>query len=145
MIVLNAAVAFAQERQAARAVEALAAYLPLQARVLRDGVVRVVPAVDLVTGDVLVIAEGDRVSADARLIDGAVELPSTRVTAAGHCRYARADLLAILRLRGGRRILPPHTAARHGDPTIGRRQVGAVPRKMIDGRTRRRAQRTIAT
>ena len=33
-------------------------------------------------------------------------LPSTRVTVGGHCRYARTDLLAVLRLRGGRKILP---------------------------------------
>ena len=37
VIAVNAAVAFLQERQAARAVEALAAYLPQQARVVRDG------------------------------------------------------------------------------------------------------------
>jgi calcium-translocating P-type ATPase len=80
VIVLNAAVAFAQERQAARAVEALAAYLPLQAHVLRDGGVRVVPAVDLVPGDLLLVAEGDRVSADARLIDGTVELDMSALT-----------------------------------------------------------------
>ena len=33
-------------------------------------------------------------------------LPATRVTAGGHCRYARSDLLAVLHLRGGRKILP---------------------------------------
>jgi magnesium-transporting ATPase (P-type) len=37
VIVLNAAFAFAQEMQAERAVEALAAFLPEHARVLRDG------------------------------------------------------------------------------------------------------------
>ena len=37
VILINAAFAFAQELQAERAVEALAAYLPAQARVIRDG------------------------------------------------------------------------------------------------------------
>ena len=37
VILLNAAFAFAQEMQAERAVEALAAFLPERARVLRDG------------------------------------------------------------------------------------------------------------
>ena len=37
VIVINAAFAFVQEMQAERAVEALAAYLPAQAKVLRDG------------------------------------------------------------------------------------------------------------
>lgn len=40
VILINAAFAFAQELQAERAVEALAAYLPAQARVVRDGVAR---------------------------------------------------------------------------------------------------------
>jgi magnesium-transporting ATPase (P-type) len=74
VIAVNAALAFAQEQQAARAVEALAAYLPLRARVIRDGAVSEVPATDLVVGDVLLLAEGDRVSADSRLINGALEV-----------------------------------------------------------------------
>ena len=65
-------------------------------------------------------------------------LPATRVTAGGHCRYARSDLLAVLHLRGGRKILPASTAARHGNPDLGRRQVAAVPRKL----TRRPEHRT---
>ena len=48
VIALNALFAFAQERQAVRAVEALRAYLPEQARVMRDGREQVVPARELV-------------------------------------------------------------------------------------------------
>jgi calcium-translocating P-type ATPase len=72
VILLNAGFAFAQERQAERAVEALAAYLPLSARVMRDGVLVEAPGRELVPGDVIEIAEGDRICADARLIDGSV-------------------------------------------------------------------------
>ena len=50
VIALNALFAFAQERQAVRAVEALRAYLPEQARVLRDGREQVVLARELVPG-----------------------------------------------------------------------------------------------
>ena len=74
VIVINAAFAFAQEMQAERAVEALAKYLPEHAKVLRDGREHVVEASGLVPGDVLVIEEGDRISADARLITGSVEV-----------------------------------------------------------------------
>jgi calcium-translocating P-type ATPase len=74
VIVINAVVAFAQERQAARAVDALAGYLPQQARVVRDRVAAVVPAIDVVPGDVLLLAEGDRVCADARLFEGSLEI-----------------------------------------------------------------------
>jgi calcium-translocating P-type ATPase len=74
VIVVNAVFAFAQEMQAERAVEALAKYLPETAKVLRDGAEQVIEASRLVPGDVLVIEEGDRISADARLITGSVEV-----------------------------------------------------------------------
>jgi magnesium-transporting ATPase (P-type) len=53
VIMLNAGLAFLQERQAERAVEALAAYLPARATVYRDGVRREVEARDLVPGSAL--------------------------------------------------------------------------------------------
>ena len=74
VIAVNAAFAFAQERHAEKAVEALAAYLPPTARVLREGEPTVIDARRLVPGDVIVVAEGDRVSADARLLSGSVEV-----------------------------------------------------------------------
>lgn len=58
VIVLNAALAFAQEQQAERAVEALSAFLPQQATVIRDGTTREVPVTTLVPGDVLIVDEG---------------------------------------------------------------------------------------
>ncbi len=80
LIFVNAAFAFAQELQAERAVEALAAYLPQEARVLRDGRERRIPAIELVPGDVLLIDEGERISADARLISGALEVDMSTLT-----------------------------------------------------------------
>ncbi|HSG13436.1 MAG TPA: cation-transporting P-type ATPase [Gaiellaceae bacterium] len=80
VIVLNALFAFAQERQAEHAVEALRRYLPLQAQVLRDGTLQQVEARTLVPGDVVVVEEGDRISADARLLDGAVEVDLSTLT-----------------------------------------------------------------
>jgi calcium-translocating P-type ATPase len=74
VIVLNAGFAFAQEMQAERAVEALQSYIPQRARVVRDGAETEVDAVDLVPGDLLLIAEGDRISADGQLIEGAIEV-----------------------------------------------------------------------
>jgi len=80
VIGVNALVAFAQERQAERAVEALAGYLPPTARVVRDSVTRTVPIAEVVRGDVLRLAEGDRICADARLLDGALELDMSALT-----------------------------------------------------------------
>ncbi|GLY30827.1 cation-transporting P-type ATPase [Kineosporia sp. NBRC 101731] len=80
VILLNAGFAFVQEMQAERAVEALAAFLPATARVVRDGVHREIPARELVPGDVLIIAEGDRICADARIIDGSMTLDLSALT-----------------------------------------------------------------
>ena len=80
VIVVNAGVAFAQERQAARAVDALAGYLPPHARVVRAGALVVLPATDVVPGDVLLLVEGDRVCADARLISGDLEVDMSALT-----------------------------------------------------------------
>ncbi|HST40875.1 MAG TPA: cation-transporting P-type ATPase [Conexibacter sp.] len=80
VVVLNALFAFWQEQQAERAVEALGAYLPPHATVMRDGRLQQIEARLLVPGDLLVIDEGQRVSADAELIAGAVEIDAAALT-----------------------------------------------------------------
>ena len=80
VIVLNAALAFAQEQQAVRAVEALRAYLPPHATVVRDGREQDIDARELVPGDVMVIREGGRVSADGRVLSGRVEIDMSALT-----------------------------------------------------------------
>jgi calcium-translocating P-type ATPase len=80
VILLNAAFAFVQERQAERAVEALGRYLPSHATVIRDGHRSELEARLLVPGDVLLIEEGDRVSADARLLEGSLEVDLSTLT-----------------------------------------------------------------
>ena len=80
VIVLNAAFAFAQERQAEHATEALRDLLPPRARVRRGGTLAEIDATALVPGDLLLLAEGDRLSADARLVAGAVEVDMSPLT-----------------------------------------------------------------
>jgi calcium-translocating P-type ATPase len=80
VIVLNAAFAFAQEVQAERAVEALQAYLAPHASVRRDGRRTDIDATEVVPGDIVLLAEGDRVIADARLLSGAVEVDISTLT-----------------------------------------------------------------
>ncbi|MFD3811166.1 cation-translocating P-type ATPase [Rhodococcus sp. NPDC058639] len=80
VIFLNAGFAFVQERHAEQAVEALSAYLPPHARVVRDGQETQVEAHLLVPGDVVVVSEGDRISADARLLSGAVDIDTSTLT-----------------------------------------------------------------
>jgi len=80
VILLNASFSFVQELQAERAVEALAAFLPERAWVLRDGSRQEIEARLLVPGDVLLIEEGERVCADARLMNGTVEVDMSALT-----------------------------------------------------------------
>jgi Ca2+-transporting ATPase len=68
VIVVNAAFSYFQEHRAEQAVAALRKMLPLSVRVRRDGEAVEVPSEDLVPGDVLLLAPGDRVAADADLI-----------------------------------------------------------------------------
>jgi calcium-translocating P-type ATPase len=92
VIVLNAVFAFAQERQAERAVEALAGYLPVEATVVRDGRTSRVDATGLVPGDLLLLTEGDRVPADARLLEGGLEIDLSTLTGESQPVYRSADL-----------------------------------------------------
>jgi calcium-translocating P-type ATPase len=80
VIILNAVFAFFQELQAERAVEALQDYLPQDAKVVRDDSVTTIEAVGLVPGDVIVIEEGDRISADGRLLEGSLEINASTLT-----------------------------------------------------------------
>ncbi len=80
VIVINAVFAFFQEIHAEHAVEALAAYLPESSSVVRGGRRLQVDAADLVRGDILVIEEGDRISADARIIKGTVDVDMSTLT-----------------------------------------------------------------
>jgi magnesium-transporting ATPase (P-type) len=70
-IALNVGVGVWQERQVGRAAEALERLGAPTARVLRDGALVAVPAPELVPGDVLVLTPGDRVAADARVLEAA--------------------------------------------------------------------------
>ena len=67
ILVLNAVLGLVQESRAEHAVDALAVMTRARSTVLRDGELRTVPSAELVPGDILVLAEGDQVGADARL------------------------------------------------------------------------------
>ncbi|MEV3965053.1 cation-transporting P-type ATPase [Nocardia sp. NPDC050193] len=80
VIVLNAVLAFWQESQAEHAVRALGRFLPARVSAVRDGTRTEVPAGQLVRGDILVLEEGERIPADARMIDGRVEVDMSALT-----------------------------------------------------------------
>ncbi len=69
VVLINGVFSFIQEARAERATRALAALLPTSATVLRNGRRRTIPAIELVPGDVLLVAEGDHISADADVLE----------------------------------------------------------------------------
>jgi potassium/sodium efflux P-type ATPase len=69
IVVLNAVLGYVQEARAEQAVAALQRMAAATAGVVRDGREARVAATDVVPGDVLLLAEGDAVSADARLVE----------------------------------------------------------------------------
>src|SRR5664280_1807127 len=68
VVPLNGVIGFFQEYRAEKATEALQKLVPANAKVVRDGEVTIVAAADLVPGDLIVLEEGDSISADARVI-----------------------------------------------------------------------------
>jgi Ca2+-transporting ATPase len=66
---LNAAVGLRQEGKAESAMNALKSMMKEEARVRRDGVEAKIPAEQLVVGDVVLIAAGDQVPADGRIVE----------------------------------------------------------------------------
>jgi Ca2+-transporting ATPase len=68
IVLLNAVLGFVQEHKAERALASLKRLSITTARVVREGIVRVIPAREVAPGDLIQIEAGDRVPADARLV-----------------------------------------------------------------------------
>lgn len=71
IVIVNAAIGIVQEKKAQSSLEALRNMSAPTARVLRQGEETVIPASELVVGDVVMLGDGDMVPADLRLIDSA--------------------------------------------------------------------------
>jgi P-type Ca2+ transporter type 2C len=69
VLAVNAFIGFATELKAARSIESLRALGGHSARVRREGQVRLIPAEELVPGDIILLDAGDSVSADLRLLE----------------------------------------------------------------------------
>ncbi len=69
VVVINAIIGFIQEGKAEQALDAIRKMLSLRAQVLRDGHRREVAAEDVVPGDIVFLASGDKVPADLRLVE----------------------------------------------------------------------------
>jgi H+-transporting ATPase len=80
LLVFNAAVSYIQEEKANSAVALLRKRLMVNARVKRDGEWGLVPARELVPGDLLRLRAGDMVPADAQVIDGHLDVDQSALT-----------------------------------------------------------------
>jgi len=69
VLFLNAAIGFIQEARAEKAMEALIRMAAPRASVRRDGAIKVIPAREVVPGDIVLLETGDKIPADARLIE----------------------------------------------------------------------------
>jgi Ca2+-transporting ATPase len=68
IIMLNSAFGFSQEYKTERAIESLKQMMVPRARVLRSGKVVEINSREIVPGDILILGEGDKITADARIL-----------------------------------------------------------------------------
>ncbi|MGD6933415.1 MAG: plasma-membrane proton-efflux P-type ATPase [Candidatus Bathyarchaeia archaeon] len=80
LLILNAVLGFEEEIRASKAVDALKEKLRVNARVLREGVWKVLPAREIVPGDVVRIRPGDFVPADVKTVTGHLEVDQSALT-----------------------------------------------------------------
>jgi len=71
IVVLNAVVGFIQEYRSEKALEAMKRLTAPKAKIIRDGREVVIPAREVVPGDIAILESGDSIPADARLMEAA--------------------------------------------------------------------------
>ena len=80
LLIVNAILSYGQEHQAAGVVEALRRRLQVSARVLRESKWQVIPARELVPGDIVRVRAGDLIPADIKLLDGTLSIDQSALT-----------------------------------------------------------------
>jgi len=94
VLALNAAVGFATEWQASRAMDALRRQSHTLSRVRRDGFEETIDAEEIVPGDIVILNAGDRVPADARVIE-AVRLEAEESALTGESATVEKNVAAV--------------------------------------------------
>ena len=94
IVVLNAVIGFIQEYRAQQAIQALAKMTSPRATVRRGGEDVEIPATEVVPGDLLMLAAGDRTAADARLLHASdLEIDESALTGESVPAHKQADPL----------------------------------------------------
>ncbi len=94
VIFLNAGIGFLIEWQAGQALEALRRETKTMARVRREGKEKIVNSVELVAGDIIILNAGDRIPADARLIE-AVNFQTDESALTGESQSVEKSINAV--------------------------------------------------
>ena len=80
LLVINAVLSFVQERRAAGVVDTLRQRLQVSARVRRDSNWQIIPARELVPGDIVRVRPGDIIPADVKVLTGALTVDQSALT-----------------------------------------------------------------
>ncbi len=105
VVLVNATVGVIQEGKARKALEALKRLASPEARVVRDGVVKEIPATELVPGDLVRLEAGGMVPADMRLVESAgLKIEESALT--GESVPVEKDSDFLIRLQQGRQEIP---------------------------------------
>ena len=94
VVLLNAVMGYIQQSRAEEAVAALRRMSAARAGVIRDGERQSIPANEVVPGDIIIIEEGDTISADARLIES-IALQTAEASLTGESLPVLKDTLPI--------------------------------------------------
>ena len=94
VVLLNAVIGVAQESKAEKSLEALKKLSEHAAKVIRDGKEQIIPARELVPGDIVIIETGDYVSADLRIVE-AVNLKAQESSLTGESVPVEKEIMAI--------------------------------------------------
>jgi Ca2+-transporting ATPase len=95
IVLVNGLLGFWQEEKSRQSLESLQSLAAPSARVVRDGVVAIVAARDLVPGDCIQLESGDQVPADARLVS-TVKLGAQEAALTGESSVVAKDARAVL-------------------------------------------------
>ena len=113
VVVLNGLLGFIQEGRAEKALDSIRNMLSAEARTVRGGETRMIPAEQLVPGDVVLLESGDKIPADLRLVE-AKNLRTEEAALTGESVPAEKTTDAGLRQRDGRRSRVHGVLRHHG-------------------------------